>query len=301
MKTPKPLKRGDTIGLVSTARKISKKELKPAVELLESWKLKVVFAPHLFEEEHQFAGSDEQRLADLQGFIDNPEIKAILCVRGGYGTVRIIDELNFLALAENPKWIGGYSDGTVLLNKLRRIGIECLHSSMPVNFEGNTKKSLDSIRQVLFNEPLEYKIPTHSFNRKGEARGRLTGGNLSMLYSQLGSPTALNTEGEILFIEDVDEYLYHIDRMMHALKRAGYFKQVSAVVVGSMSSMRDNTIPFGHTAEEIIRDVLSPYNFPLCFGFPAGHQKDNRALIFGRRAKLVVGNEVHLTFEDGRA
>jgi muramoyltetrapeptide carboxypeptidase len=301
LKTPKPLKKGDVIGLVSTARKITKKELKPAIKLLESWKLKVAFAPHLFEEDHQFAGTDEQRLADLQGFIDNPEIKAILCVRGGYGTVRIIDELNFLALAENPKWIGGYSDVTVLLNKLRKIGIEGLHCSMPVNFENNTAKSLESIRDVLFHKPLQYTIPAHPFNKKGETRGRITGGNLSMLYSQLGSATALNTEGEILFLEDVDEYLYHIDRMMHALKRAGYFKGVSALIVGSMSGMRDNAIPFGHSAEEIIRNILAPYNFPVCFGFPAGHQRDNRALIFGRRAKLSVGAEVHLTFEDGGA
>ncbi len=300
MKTPKPLKKGDKIGLVSTARKISRNELETALQVFEDWGLQCVFAPHLFATHHQFAGTDEQRLADLQGFIDEPEIKAIICARGGYGTVRIIDELNFLALAENPKWIVGYSDVTVLLNKLKKLGLESIHGSMPINFAQNSKKSLESLRNALFGKRIAYEVAPHPFNRKGNTLGRLTGGNLSILYSQTGSPTGLSTEGEILFIEDLDEYLYHIDRMMYNLKRNGYFEKVAGIVIGSMSDMRDNAIPFGRTAEEIIRDILSPYNFPLCFGFPAGHQKDNRALIFGRRAALEVrGSSVTLSFEDG--
>lgn len=296
---PPSLKKGDCIGLISTARKISREELEPSIKVFKKWGLKVKFASHLFEEENQFAGSDEQRLADLQGFIDNPEIKAILCVRGGYGTVRIIDELNFLSLRNKPKWICGYSDVTVLLNKLNSLGIECLHSTMPISFSSNTQASIESIKNVLFGKEHILKAIAHPLNRNGEARGKVIGGNLSMLYSQLGSPTALNTEGQILFIEDLDEYLYHIDRMLHNLKRNSYFEKLAGLIIGGMSDMNDNTVPFGRNAEEIISDMIRPYNFPVCFGFPAGHVDDNHALIFGRRANLVVGNEVELQFEHG--
>lgn len=296
---PQPLRKGDHIGLISTARKVSREEMQPAIEALESWGLKVVCAPNLFKEHHQFAGSDEERFADLQTFIDEPKIKAILCARGGYGTVRIIDELNFRSLKQNPKWICGYSDVTVLLNRLYNEGIESLHSTMPINFTNNSHEALASLRNTLFGENLRYESETHEFNRSGSAKGRLIGGNLSMLYSQLGSPSAINTENCILFLEDLDEYLYHVDRMMFNLKRNQYFEKVSAVIVGTMSDMNDNAIPFGSSAEEIIRDILAPYEFPICFGFPAGHQADNRCLIFGRRAELKVGNEISLTFEDG--
>jgi muramoyltetrapeptide carboxypeptidase len=299
LKTPKPLKQGSTIGLISTARKIDKETLKPAVELFESWGLKTVFSQHLFEEDHQFAGSDEQRLADLQSFIDDPQIEAVMCVRGGYGTVRIVDELNFLSLTQKPKWICGYSDVTVLLNKLQRKGLESLHSTMPIDFHRVSETGKESLRRVLFGETLAYEVEGHPFNKKGETHGRLMGGNLSVLYSQTGSPSSLNTEGAILFIEDLDEYLYHIDRMMQNLKRNGYFERLSGMIVGGMTDMHDNKIPFGRNAKEIISDILRPYNFPLCFDFPAGHQDDNRALIFGRRVRLDVGSRVKLVFEDG--
>ncbi len=296
---PPSLKKGDCIGLISTARKISKEELEPSMKIFDKWGLKVKFASHLFEVQNQFAGSDEQRLADLQGFIDNPELKAIICVRGGYGTVRIIDELNFLSLLSKPKWVCGFSDVTVLLNKLNSVGIECLHSSMPISFPNNSKESIESLRKVLFGEEHIIKIPSNPLNRNGKARGKVIGGNLSILYSQLGSPTAFNTEGQILFIEDLDEYLYHIDRMVYNLKRNSYFEKLAGLIVGGMSSMNDNSVPFGRNAEEIISDIVRPYNFPVCFGFPAGHVEDNRSLIFGRRANLLVGYEVELEFEHG--
>ncbi len=302
MKTPPALKKGDKIGLVSTARKISEKELKKAVEIFTEWGLQPVFAPNLFEEQHQFAGTVEQRLADLQGFIDDPAIKAIMCVRGGYGTVQIIDNVNFLSLAESSKWICGYSDITVLLNKLFNVGMESVHSTMPIDFKRITAEGLDTLKKVLFGKPLSYKIKPHRFNRKGEAHARIVGGNLSVLYSQLGSPTALNTERRILFFEDLDEYLYHIDRMMQNLNRNGYFDKVAGVIIGSFTDMRDNTVPFGKSAKEIVFDTLAPYAFPVCFNFPAGHLNDNRAIIFGRRATLkVTGQGVTLKFEDGPA
>lgn len=295
-----PLQKGDSIGLLSTARKISKEELNYTLNLFKEWGLKVKLSPHLFAEDHQFAGTDEQRLADLQSFIDNPNIKAIICVRGGYGTVRIIDELNFLSLNNHPKWICGYSDVTVLLNKLGNLGFESVHSSMPINFENNSAESLESLRKILFGMDLSYDIEAHPFNRSGKCEGRVTGGNLSMLYSQLGSPTAIDTEGKILFLEDLDEYLYHIDRMMHNLKRNGYFEKLAGLIIGGMSDMNDNTIPFGKSAEEIIKEIIEPYNFPVCFGFPAGHLDDNRALIFGRKVSLEVGNRVKLNFKNGK-
>ncbi len=289
------------VGLVSTARKISKEELNFSIDLFESWGLKVKLAPNLFKSDRQFAGTDEQRLADFQGFIDDPDVAAIICVRGGYGTVRIIDEINFFPLISRPKWICGYSDVTVLLNKLRKIGIECLHAPMPFGFPDNTPSSLESLRKAFFGEKLTLQAEAHPLNRNGEARGRVTGGNLSVLYSQMGSETSLQTEGDILFIEDLDEYLYHIDRMMMNLKRNGYLENISGLVVGGLTDMNDNQVPFGKTAEEIVADTVQSYNFPVCFGFPAGHVQDNQTLIFGRRASLRVGNSVELIFEDGGA
>ncbi len=294
---PPALNYGDSIGLVATARKISRKELQVAINILEEWGLSVQLAPNLFKAENQFAGSDAQRLSDIQSFIDNPEIKAILCVRGGYGTVRIVDQINFLPLIESPKWIGGYSDVSVIVNKLSRLRIESLHCSMPINFEKNSEMALDSIRKALFGEALNYTIPNHPLNTLGVGKGAITGGNLSMLYSQMGSDSALKTDGCILFLEDLDEYLYHIDRMMYGLKRSGYFENLAGVIVGSMSDMNDNTIPFGESAYEIIHRHFKDYSFPVCFGFPAGHQDDNRTLIFSRQATLEVeANQVNLSY-----
>lgn len=295
---PPALQPGDTIGLVATARKMSEEELQPAIKTLADWGFKVKKAPHLTGSFHQFSGTDEERLADLQEFIDSPEVKAILCVRGGYGTVRLMDEVDFSPLQMQPKWIGGYSDVTVLLNQLGRLGVESLHCSMPINFKTNTPMALQSLRQALSGEKLSYAVNAHPFNRKGTAQGPLTGGNLSMLYSQLGSPTSLSTAGSILFMEDLDEYLYHIDRMMYNLKRNGYLEKPAGVIVGGMGDMNDNIIPFGFSAEETIRQHLEKFSYPVCFGFPAGHLDDNRTLIFGRKATLKVSDETILEFDE---
>ncbi len=294
---PPSLVNGDTIGIVSTARKIGPDELEPAISILKQWGFKVRTAPNLFQEHNQFAGTDNQRLQDLQAFVDDPEIKAILCARGGYGTVRIIDDLDIRPLLNSPKWIAGYSDVTVLHNQLSRLGIESLHSTMPINFSTNTTEALESLRKALMGDTLNYTIPAHPFNRLGIASGVVTGGNLSMVYSQAGSLTSLKAFKNLLFLEDLDEYLYHIDRMMYNLKRNGYFTSPAGVIIGGMSDMNDNKVPFGETAEEIIRRHLSAFNYPLCFGFPAGHLADNRTLIFGRNATLNVSEkEVILTF-----
>lgn len=298
MITPPSLKPGSRIGLLSTARSTSEAELAPAVKQLEAWGFEPVIARHLFARYNQFAGTDEQRREDLQNFLDDPGIDAILCARGGYGTVRIIDQVDFKGFLDQPKWVAGYSDVTVLLNRINNLGVEALHATMPVNFATNTAGAIESLRKALTGQPLSYKFEGHPFNHPGSAVGEVTGGNLSMLYSQLGSPTAIDTRNKILFLEDLDEYLYHIDRMMYNLRRNDYLKDVSGVLIGGMSDMNDNTVPFGHTAEETIRDHLTGNNYPSAFGFPSGHLSNNNCLIFGRRAELRVDDSCELIFDD---
>lgn len=295
MITPPSLQKGDTIAIISTARKISREELQPAVDEITKRGYNVQFGKNLFKEDHQFSGTDQQRAADLQSCLDDENIKAILCARGGYGTVRIIDQIDFSKFQKSPKWVCGYSDVTVLHNKISLLGIESLHSSMPINFKTNTPESLDALFELMKGKSKTYHFAPHLFNRTGKCAGILTGGNLSMLYSQCGSPTAIDTDGAILFIEDLDEYLYHIDRMMYNLKRNGYFEKLNGVIVGGMSDMNDNTIPFGKTAEEIIRDHFSEYDFPICFGFPAGHLDNNLPVVMGRKVTLEVNENPHLT------
>lgn len=291
MITPAYLKPGDTVGIVATARKVSPAEIEPAVKTVESWGLAVVCGMNLYAQKNQFAGSDELRTADIQQMLDNTEIKAIICARGGYGTVRIIDKLDFSAFERHPKWIVGYSDITVLHSHIHRhFGIETLHATMPLNFpgDGNNLSSVEALRKALFGETPDYQFNPGPLSRNGHERGLVIGGNLSILCSLSGTPSELETEGKILFLEDLDEYLYHIDRMMMNLKRSGKLDRLAGLVVGGMSQMRDNTIPFGKTAEEIIADSVKEYKYPVLFSFPAGHQDENLPLILGREAVLDI-------------
>lgn len=294
MTIPAYLNTGDTIGIVSTARKISPQEIAPAVEQFEKWGLKVVYGEDLFNVYHQFAGTDEQRLLDFQKMLDAPEVKAIICARGGYGTVRIIDRMDFTRFLENPKWIAGFSDITVLHSHIHQnYSIATLHCAMPVNFskEGAFSNSIETIRKALFGETLNYEAQGSSLNRTGEATGLLTGGNLSILYNLSGTNSQVDTRGKILLLEDLDEYLYHIDRMMFNLKRTGILENLSGLIVGGMNDMRDNTTPFGKTAEEIIAEAVKEYTFPVCFNFPSGHITENHALILGKQVTLKVREE----------
>lgn len=293
MNPPTYLLNGDTIAIVSTARKISKKELQPALNLLESWGLNAILGKTVGAEENQFAGSDDLRAADFQQMLDDPKIKAIWCARGGYGTVRIIDKLDFSAFKKNPKWIVGYSDVTVLHSHIHNFGIETLHAQMPLEIENKTAETAESIRKVLFGEDYNIEIErTNSFDSHGIVKGELVGGNLSVLYSLCGSNSEMKTAGKILFIEDLDEMLYHIDRMMMNLKRSGYLKNLKALIIGGMTEMKDNKVYFGKTAEKIITDLVKEYNYPVISNFPAGHIKDNRALIFGREVELNVQSSI---------
>jgi muramoyltetrapeptide carboxypeptidase len=285
---PEKLKIGDKIGIISPARKITLNELDPAIKTIESWKLKVELGSNLFEVDNQFSGTIEQRSTDLQTMIDDDSIKAILCARGGYGTVQIIDNIDFSKLKNNPKWIVGYSDVTVLHSHLNKLGIASLHATMPINFKTNAKESLASLKNGLFGNENNILCGPHPFNKFGKVEAEVVGGNLSILYSLLGSNSDVDTDGKILFIEDLDEYLYHIDRMMMNLKRNGKFTKLKGLVVGGMSDMNDNKIPFGKTAEEIILEYIKEFDFPVCFNFPAGHLDDNRTLVFGKECTLEI-------------
>ncbi len=299
MITPPFLTQGDKVAIVSTARKISPADVLPAIRIFRGWGLEVLEGKHLYAVHNQFAGSDEERLADLQHALDDENIRAVICSRGGYGTVRIIDRLDFTRFLQNPKWIVGYSDVTVLHSHIHRnFGIETLHAMMPVNFRDlcDSTPPVYTMKRALMGIGLEYEIPHEPLNRKGSCTGLLTGGNLSILYSLAGTVSDIDTRGKVLFLEDVDEYLYHLDRMMRNLKRTGKLDQLAGLIVGSMSKMRDNDIPFGKTPYEIIADSVREYEYPVCYNFPAGHQEDNRALILGREVTLEVSDSVRIHF-----
>jgi muramoyltetrapeptide carboxypeptidase len=299
MITPPYLKTGDKVAIIATARKVSSAEVEPAIVLLRSWGLMVITGQSLTAGYNQFAGTDEERTSDMQQMLDDTSVRAIFCARGGYGSVRIIDRLDFSGFVAAPKWIVGYSDITVFHAHIHRnFGIETLHGTMPINFPagGTGTPSLESLRKALFGEAVQYRFASHPLNRIGTASGEVVGGNLSMLYSLSASASDIDTGGKILFIEDVDEYLYHIDRMMMNLKRSGKLDRLAGLVVGGMTGMNDNTIPYGFTAEESIAAAVAEYDFPVCFNFPAGHQEDNFALIMGRQAELTVADETALRF-----
>lgn len=298
MITPPFLQKGDTVAIVSTARKNIDDNLKPTIDLLEGWGLKVKLGKTIGLDYYQLAGTDDQRAADFQEQMDNPNIKAIWCVRGGYGTVKIIDKLDFTKFKQNPKWIIGFSDVTVLHSHLNRMGIESIHGTMPVSIPRATDEAKNSLCAALFNDKLQYTLDCDALNHNGKAKGQLVGGNLSILYSVLGSESAVDCTDKILFIEDLDEYLYHVDRMMMNMKRNGCLSGLKGIVVGAMTDMKDNEIPWGRNALEIIEDSVKGLNIPIIYNFPAGHIRDNRALIFGRTVSIeVTDKESKLIFE----
>lgn len=297
MITPPFLQNGDCVALASPARSISRKEMEHTRAVFAQNNLYLRVDDAVFKTSNQFAGTDAARIAHFQSLLDDESVKAILCTRGGYGSVRIIDGLDFSVFLNRPKWIAGYSDITVFHAHLQqKLNTESIHASMPINFDNNTINSIDSLFACLNGIAPHYCIDTHQLNRIGESNGKLIGGNLSILYSLLGSRSFPDTTGKILFLEDVDEYLYHIDRMMIGLKRANALKNLAGLVVGGLTNMKDNDTPFGRPAEEIIFDHVKEYSFPVCFGFPAGHLSDNRALIMGRETSLHIqaGRNVEL-------
>lgn len=286
---PPSLRPGDKVGIISTARKILPEQIETAKKIFTEWGLEVVTGHHLFKVDHQFSGTDRERIEDIQTMIDNPEIKAIVCARGGYGTTRIIDHINFEAMLEHPKWIAGFSDVTAILCHLNNLGIQSIHSIMPILFdEDNVGPSIMSLRDALFGEQIDIRCEAHSLNIPGEAEGEVIGGNLTIITNLIGTRSGLNTKGKLLFIEDIDEYLYHIDRMMVQLKRTGMLRNLNGLMIGQMTAMNDNEIPFGKDSYEIIHDHVKDLGIPVCYQFPVGHELGNLAIPCSRQGMLSV-------------
>lgn len=296
-KTPSYLKPGDTVAITCPAKKLPR-DIADAVNLLESWGLKVILGETVHASWHQFAGSDELRTTDFQRFLDDQSIKAIFAARGGYGTIRIIDRIDFSGFKNHPKWIIGFSDITVLHSHIQALyETESIHGQMPLTIREGSEISLETLRKALFNEEFDYSYKSEAVNRSGVAEGILIGGNLSLLVMMSGSVSEQDYSGKILFLEDVGEYLYSIDRMMWNLKRSGKLNNLKGLIIGGFTELKDNDIPFGQTAEQIIMEHVKEFNYPVCFNFPAGHLPDNRALIFGRMSRLkVAGQQVKLSY-----
>ena len=266
----------------------------PAVNCLLGKGYRVVLGAHVFAQYYQFAGTDKQRWEDLQIALDDPECDVIMCSRGGYGTVRFLGKLDFSEFKKHPKWLVGYSDITMLHIQINKLGIASIHGTMPPFFldeNGVENNNLESLLKVLSGNDVFQSFESSYKNKVGEAKSEIVGGNLSIICSLLGTKYEIESKGKILFLEEVDEYLYHIDRMMHQLKFAGKLELLAGLVLGDFTEMKDNESPFGKTVHEIILDSVSEYNYPVCFGFPAGHDKKNLALPFGKSVEMSVSKE----------
>ena len=293
---PPYLKAGDTVAIVapSGVLKNRQKEVQQAVDLLKSWGLHAVVGKHVFSQDNHFAGTDAERCEDFQKAMDDPTISAIWCARGGYGTVRILDKLDYTNFSKNPKWLIGYSDITALHNQFHNQEFQSIHALMCTSLTddlSDISASIESYRLAIFGEQLQYTLEGSKYNRTGSVSAPLVGGNLTILHTMLGSETSMDTSGKILFIEEIGEYKYHIDRMLQSMKRAGYFDNCKGLLVGDMSKMRKNTTLWGSSVEQLILDALSEYDFPIAFNMPAGHEKDNRAMILGRTIEMQVSKE----------
>jgi len=284
---PEYLKVGDTIAIVAPSGVLNRKEnyINKAKALLENWGLNVVIGKNVFNNYGHFSGTDKERTKDFQRALDDKTISAIWCARGGYGAMRIIDNLDYSKYLMNPKWIIGYSDITAIHNDLNILGSESIHSIMCKSLEDkdiNEDRSIQGLKDVLFGEKLSYNFNYIPENKLGKSSGKIVGGNLTLLHCLIGSKSSINTDEKILFIEDLGEYHYHIDRMLVSLKRAGYFNNCKGLIVGNFSDLRKNTTPFGKNIKEIILDAVKEFDFPVLFDFPAGHEEVNMPIILGR-------------------
>ncbi len=291
MRQPPFLKRNDRVAIVATAKNFDPQELAFGIDTLKSWGLEVVLGNNIYNKFHQFAGNDQERLSDLQAALNDPTIKAIFCARGGYGTARIIDKVNFAHFVLNPKWVIGFSDITVLHCHLNNLGFQTIHATMPSLFgRQGYEKSVESLRTLLFGNPGSIEIPKSRLQRSGMAEGLIVGGNLTILHTLIGTPSEVNFENKILFIEDISENLYHHDRMMFHFKRTGKLKNLAGLVVGHFTDMNDNDVAFGKDAYQIIAETVSDYSYPVAYNFPVGHEAINLPVICGKMAKLNVSD-----------
>ena len=284
------LQQGDKVAVVAPAGYISEGSLDAMTACMERWGLRVCRGSQVYAQHHQFAGADAQRAADLQEAISNAEIKAVICARGGYGCSRIVDAVDFSPLLQCPKWLVGYSDITVLHARWNRMGVASIHGVMSGKFpaDGGDNENTESLRKALFGEPLHYTIPAHPLNKTGRTEGLLTGGNIALVAHLTGSVDELNTAGKILFLEDVGEYLYALDRMMRQLQRSGQLQQIKGLILGYFTDMKDHATSFGASAYEIVSAYVRDLDIPVCVGFPAGHEEPNLSLVFGKPVTLTV-------------
>lgn len=300
MFTPPFLQSGDAIGIVAPSGVIDADKIDRGIKTLEKWGFKVVMAEHLLSKYYRFSSTDEERLMDLQAMLDAPEIKAIIAGRGGYGLVRIIDALSFTGFKNHPKWFIGFSDLTILHSYINQyLEIESIHGPMASHLDADfsSDDALNQLHSMLTGNPPSYHFATNSHSIPGVATGLLTGGNLSLIVSNIGTPTDINTEGKILFIEEVSEHHYHIDRMMRQLKRSGKLSRLAGMIIGDFTDPRDEPSDFGKTCTEIIAEVITGYDFPVLSGFPAGHIFDNRPLIMGRTTRIEINSESSNIFQ----
>lgn len=298
---PPYLKAGDVIGITCPAGHISYEEIKPAIRIMESWGFKIRVGNTVNKSDFSFGGTDQERQQDMQAMLDDPAVKAIMCGRGGYGSARIVDQLDFSRFIQQPKWIIGFSDITVLHCHINRLyGIATLHSKMCNSFpddyskaEAIVQQTISSIKDALTGQQLNYTTYADSRNRNGRAKGVLIGGNLSMIQSVLGTNSEPDTIGKILFIEEVGEYLYTLDRMFNSLQRAHKLDNLAGLIIGGFNRLKpdDPGEEFGRTVYDIVMEKVKEFSYPVCFGFPVGHQKDNYALKCGVMHELTVKQE----------
>lgn len=288
MHRPNFLQKGDTVAIVSPSGPIKENALDFALSTLSLWGLKVIVGKHVYDQWGVFAGSDANRAADFQEMIDNPKVKAIICARGGYGAIRIINTLDFSAFATHPKWVVGFSDITVIHSQLNSLNYQSIHGVMAKGFANVTPESLQSLHDALFGILRPVEFSSECVNRCGTCSGELVGGNLSILYSLRGTPYEYDYSGKILFIEDLNEYLYHIDRMIQNLKHSGILSEISGLIVGTMSNMKNGIDEYKNSVEGIILDGVQEYSYPVAFNFPAGHEALNQAMIFGAGHTLIA-------------
>jgi muramoyltetrapeptide carboxypeptidase len=287
---PPYIKPGDTIAIVSPASVIDRKHVDPAVDLLIRMGFNVLIGNNTFSSFHQFSSTDTERAFDLQSMLDNENVSTIICARGGYGSLRTLQHINWEKFLQKPKWLVGFSDITVFHSALTNLGVASIHGVMPRYFlKGpDPSFSFQTLIAALLGETLNYEMLPVSNNRQGKTKGLLTGGNLSMIYSLRGTPFDIDTRGKILFIEDLGEYMYHLDRMMMNLKTGGMLSHLAGMIIGTFTEMKDKEIPYGKTIEEIIFEAVDEYDFPVAFQFPAGHGENNFALKLGAEISMEV-------------
>lgn len=286
---PGKLKVGDKVAVVATARVIDTDAVNTGLQVIREWGLEVVVGKSLYERHQLFAGTDNQRLDDLQWALDDPTIKAVICARGGYGTSRIIDSMNWSRFKENPKWICGFSDVTALLCHVNSLGFPCLHSSMPQLFKNNPQtEDSDSLRGALFDRKIFLEGATCEYNQQGSVEAELIGGNLSILVHLIGTKSDFDTSGKVLLLEEVDEHLYQVDRMMVQLARTGKLSNIAGLVVGHLTKMKEGNLKFGMNAKGVIRSHFEDQGIPIAFGFPVGHESPNQTVPLGIPCQLEV-------------